>query len=606
MTSFPTRLLLFLALSVGYLQADELKLPPEAVALLPETPLVPAKPASENVGIERVETVGAAQVWRLTSPGKLEKPHELAVSKNFTQPIATGQVCLFVIKARCVESAAKDGKGHVTAAVQNRENYSVPLLWKPVVIGREWETTYFAFQAASDAPEGQGHAKLATGGERQIIEVADLQLYRFPVGFDIFSAPRMAATYEGRELNAPWRAEAEARIAKLRQGAMAIRVVDASGVPVTGAKIHVEMKRHAFGFGSAVDPLMLSALDPKLAPADQVKYRAVVDELFSRIVCENGLRVDNIEGDDDPARPWAPESRRRTKAAVLWTLQWAADHKMTSRGHYLVWCYLEQWARDLVKAHGPDGLLARYDRHFASVIPLADDYVTEWDALNHPVPFAPEDALYRVIGPDIYADLYKKIRPLTHKLLFVNEDTSNADRTDGLEKNLRHMIECGATPDGCGFQSHYLDYDIPSMDDTWKTWNRFAPLVRHLTITEYDFQSLDDQLHADHLRDMLTLAFSHPQMTGFMIWGFWEKRHWKPTAAMFKTDWTERPAVKVWRDLVKGKWWTRADLTSDARGEAATPAYYGWYEVSVEYGGKKAMLVAQHLVDGSKVTVRMP
>jgi hypothetical protein len=34
-------------------------------------------------------------------------------------------------------------------------------------------------------------------------------------------------------------------------------------------------------------------------------------------------------------------------------------------------------------------------------------------------------------------------------------------------------------------------------------------------------QTLDDQLHADHLSDMMTLCFSHPQMTGFVIWGSW-------------------------------------------------------------------------------------
>ena len=56
--------------------------------------------------------------------------------------------------------------------------------------------------------------------------------------------------------------------------------------------------------------------------------------------------------------------------------------------------------------------------------------------------------------------------------------------------------------------------------------------MKHLTVTEYDLQTLDDQLHADHLRHMMNLCFSHPPMTGFVIWGFWEGRHCKPTAAM--------------------------------------------------------------------------
>jgi GH35 family endo-1,4-beta-xylanase len=167
------------------------------------------------------------------------------------------------------------------------------------------------------------------------------------------------------------------------------------------------------------------------------------------------------------------------------------------------------------------------------------------------------------------------------------------------------MIEKGVTPDGCGFQSHFSDYAIPDITHEWENWQTFGKLVKHLTVTEYDLQTLDDQLHADHLRDMLTMAFSHPQMTGFVIWGFWEPRHWKPTAAMFKTDWTERPAVKVWRDLVKAKWWTTADLVTDAKGEAPLSAYYGWYDITVEKDGKTGSLQPKHATNGGKPTVTL-
>ncbi len=587
--------------------AEEPNLPPEAVALLPQAALLPTKPKPEEGSIMQVEGTGAPKksVWRLTSLGKLEKSYNLSLSRNFTLPIAKDQVCLFVVKARTVESATADGKGKVTVAVQNRANYAATPLWRSLSIGKNWETQFFAFQPEHETPEGQGVAKINVGEAKQVIEVADIQVYRFPAGFDIFSAPRMKATYDGRELDAPWRAEADARIAKLRRGQLNVSVVDAQGAAVEGAKVSVRMKRHLFGFGSAVDVNLLSGLGTKHTLADQAKYRSIVDEFCSRIVCENGMRVRNIDADDDPAKPWEAVTRRRTKAAVLWTLQWAQDNKMTSRGHYLVWGYVEQWAKDILKTGAPADLLATYDRHFAFIIPFAKDYVAEWDALNHPVPFYEPDALYNIVGPDFYPDIYKKIRALTPLPLFVNEDTFNPDRADGFEKQVRHMIERGATPDGCGFQSHYHDYEIPGVEDVWQTWSRFAPLVKQLTVTEYDFQSLDDALHADHLRDMLTLAFSHPQMTGFVIWGFWEQRHWKPTAAMFKADWTERPAVKVWRDLVKTKWWTNADLVTDASGLCQAPAYFGWYDIAVEKDGKTGTLEVRHSASGSKPVLKL-
>ena len=601
------RHLLLALLALTSLHAEEPQLPPEAVALLPEALIAPKVVKPEFGTIEKVESADAPTkfIFRATSPAKLEKSYELALNKSFTGAIAKDQVCLFVVKARTVESEMADGKGKITCAVQNTKDYKSTVLWKTQIIGKDWETTYFVFQAGNDLPEGVGNAKIAIGEQKQVIEVADIQVYRFPIGFDVFKAPQMKKTYAGRELDAPWRAEAEARIAKLRQGQLNVVVHDAAGKPIEGAKVTVRMKRHLFGFGSAVDVNMLSGLGFKITEQDQIKYRNTVDELFSRVVPESGLRVGNIEGATDPTKPWEAANRLRTQAAVQWTLQWAKDKKMTSRGHYLSWGYLEPWAAEEVKKGGPAGLMTRYDQHWAFALPFAAPYVDEWDALNHPVPFVEADALYNIVGPDVYPDIYAKIRKQTDKLLFVNEDTFNPDRTAGFDKHMKHLIAKGQTPDGCGFQSHFSDYAIPSIDDEWKIYQHFGSMVKHLTVTEYDFQTLDDQLHDDHMRDMLTLCYSHPQMTGFVIWGFWEKRHWKPTAAMFKADWTERPAVKVWRDLVKTKWWTNADLSTDAEGKAPLSAYYGWFDITIEHAGKTKTFEVKHATNGGRPTLKL-
>jgi endo-1,4-beta-xylanase len=594
------RHLILAALAIASLHAEEPVLPSEAVALLPEVALKPTQPKPEEGSITKTEAG-----FRLESLGKLERTYNLAVSRAFTKALEKDQVCLAVIKARTLETDKSDGKGRITVAVQNTQDYSATPLWKSWVVGQEWDTSFFSFTAAHGVPEGAGIAKINAGETKQVIEIADFQVYTFPAGFDAFKAPRMKVTYGGRELDAPWRREADERIAKHRQGQFTPRIVDAEGQPIEGAKVSVRMKRHLFGFGSSVDVNMLSGLGSTLSDADAVKYRNTTDDLFSRIVPENGQRPRNGFAPTDPAKPWEDVTRRRTRTAVQWTLQWAQDRKMTSRGHYLVWGYVEPWARTELDKGGTVGLLDAYNRHFDTMIPFCADYVSEWDAINHPVPFNEADALYNIIGPDFYPDIYRKIRPLTDKVLFVNEDTFNPDRTAAFEKHIQHMIAKGVTPDGCGFQSHFSDYAIPSIEEEWAIYERFGKLVKHLTVTEYDLQTLDDQLHADHLRDMVTLCFSHPQMTGFVMWGFWEGRHWKPTAAMFKKDWTERPAVKVWRDLVKGEWWTNEELSTDAKGEAPLTAFYGHYEVTAEKDGKTATLQPKHATNGSKPTVML-
>ena len=382
------RTLLFALVAMASLHAEEPVLPPEAKALLGDAPLQPTQPKAEEGRITKTEAG-----FLLESPGKLEKSYNLAVSRRFTQALAKDQVCLAVIKARTTQTDKADGKGRITVAVQNTKNYGATPLWKGWVVGKEWDTSFFSFAAAHEVPDGAGVAKINVGETQQAIEIADFQIYAFPVGFDIFKAPQMKKTYAGRELDAPWRAAAEESIAKLRQGKITVRVVDAEGKAIEGAKVKLAMKRHLFGFGSSVDEHMLSGLTSAISIEDQRKYRDTVDELFSRIVPENGLRAGNIDGDPKPDKPWEANGLRRTGTAVQWALQWAQDRKMTSRGHYLAWCYLEPWATEEVKKGGPAELLARYDRHFKHVLHFCAPHVDEWAALNPPVPFVEADAL---------------------------------------------------------------------------------------------------------------------------------------------------------------------------------------------------------------------
>jgi endo-1,4-beta-xylanase len=584
--------------------AEVPKLPANAVDLLGKAEVTTTKPTAEE------GTVGEIPGgWRFEAKSKLAKSYNLAFNKRFSTAIPANRVGLLVLKARTVASSREDGKGAVFLAIQNTADYSKTPLWRSWNIGNAataaaeggWETSFVSFELEHPVPEGAGIAKVVLGETKQIIEVADLQFYLLPESTTILTAPQMKKSYGGRAADAAWRAAAAERIEKLRKGKMTVKVVDEMGQPVSGASVKIDMKRHLFGFGSSVDIYTLSGLGAKVPMADQLKYRDIVDELFSRIVPEMGLRVGNIDADPDPKKPWQVEYRQRTGAATKWVLEWAREKKMTSRGHYLSWGYTEPWAQEIVKASGAAGLMARYDRHFAHVLPFAAPYVAEWDALNHPVPFREDEALYNVVGPDVYPQLYGKIRPLTDKLLFVNEDTFNPDRAAAFEKHVRHMIAKGQQPDGCGFQSHFSDHAIASMDEQWALYERFGKLAKYLTVTEYDLQTTDDQLHADHMGDMLTLAFSHPQMTGFVIWGFWEPAHWKPMAAMFRKDWKERPVVKTWRDLVKGKWWTpAASLTSDDQGEAATQGFFGQYDVTIEKAGKSYNTILKHYINGGR------
>lgn len=95
MNAISASLLLLACLSAAPLLGEEPPLPPEAVPLLPASPLVPTQPKEAEGTITLIETTEgpARKAWRLSSPGKQDKPYRLSLSRTFSQPIAAGQVC---------------------------------------------------------------------------------------------------------------------------------------------------------------------------------------------------------------------------------------------------------------------------------------------------------------------------------------------------------------------------------------------------------------------------------------------------------------------------------------------------------------------------------
>jgi endo-1,4-beta-xylanase len=91
-------------------------------------------------------------------------------------------------------------------------------------------------------------------------------------------------------------------------------------------------------------------------------------------------------------------------------------------------------------------------------------------------------------------------------------------------------------------------------------------------------------LQADYTRDLLTLAFSHPSVTAIMIWGFWEGRHWKPDAALWRRDWSIKPNGKVWTDLIMREWHSAGESVTDADGWISFRGFHGIYQIDAGTG----------------------
>ena len=77
-------------------------------------------------------------------------------------------------------------------------------------------------------------------------------------------------------------------------------------------------------------------------------------------------------------------------------------------------------------------------------------------------------------------------------------------------------------------------------------------------------------MQAEFTRDILTVAFSLPAVDPFLMWCFWEGRHWRPDAAMYRRDWTEKPNGAMWRKMLYEEWWTDNAAQANSEGRFTT------------------------------------
>lgn len=527
---------------------------------------------------EPVDFGAQGKGWRLEVLDDTAEPNRLQLTCLLEGEVKSGDRMLLVFDARCLPGSSATGKGRAKAVVEIKEPPTYEKLGQDEFdVAPDWSTVFIPFPANANFKPGLTHVCLMPGGKKQTLEIANLRLLNYGPDFDLAKLPRPYIHYPGREPDAPWRKAALERIAKERTTDLAVEVVDEAGKPVPGAQVTVELKRHAFAFGTAVKAKYLAGTDER-----SQKYREIVDRNFSAIVLENDLKPFAWEAG---ASNDGKEYRRN------WTLQamaWAKEKGMRVRGHYLAWGPWEPWSEQLKDQ--PQAIREKVLAHAESVTHTVESLADEWDAVNHPVGWAsPRATVDQAIGPDFYAEVIRTARGFTSAPLFVNEDQvfRPGRQQDEFYDCIKDLIARGAKPDGIGNQAHFHSSHLPAPEEMLRISDRFAALVPNLELTEFDvLTNGDEQLQADWLRDVLIMAYSHPAYTGVMLWVFWEGAGWKPECALWRKDWSEKPNAKVWQELVGNAWHTRAEGLTGGTGLFQTRGHRGEYRIIVERDGR--------------------
>jgi endo-1,4-beta-xylanase len=518
------------------------------------------------------------------------QPYNIQLSAPTIAPVEKNDVLLATFSIRGIEASDETGDARTSIVFEQASApYTKSLEFTAgAPADQRWQRLAIPFRAADRYAAGQAQVTFRLGYAPQTIEIGGVAIVNYQQSVQPSDLPVSVPSYPGREPDAAWRADAAARIEALRKADLQVAVYDASGAPVPGAMVAVRQQRHAFGFGSAVVAAQIVAQD-----ADGQRYRDLILDLFSKVVLENDLKWPNWED---------PQQRPRT----LQALQWLRDQGLPIRGHNLVWPAWRWLPSDVASLKGdPDKLRQRIAAHILDEVGALAGEIADWDVINEP--FLNHD-LMDVLGDEAMVEWFQ----LAHQAdpgarLFVNEATVPApgQRQDHLEQTLRFLLSAGAPVGGVGIQCHY-DWNVTPPETLLRGLDRFARLGLPIQITEFDIDVTDERLQADYTRDLLTAAFSHPAVDAVLIWGFWEGRHWRPNAALYRRDWSIKPNGQVWNDLVKGAWWTNVAGETDAGGLFQTRVFQGTHTVEVAAGNATQTLPATVGAEGLALEVMLP
>jgi GH35 family endo-1,4-beta-xylanase len=486
-----------------------------------------------------------------------------------------------------------------------------------------WQKYAVPFRALENYAAGTSTLQIRYSLKAQAFDVGGVEVQNFgsvAASIPASIADRFAYYYPGRNTaNAAWRRAALARIEALRKGDMTVRVVDAAGRPMAGAKVQVEQTRSAFVWASTTSAqALVCKVDPEdsdracptedqsgqrpLTTEDFKKMREALLQNFNAVSFDNNLKWTDWHNDQQVA---------------LDGMAWLKRNNMPfSRGHNLIWpSFVPDYLmpQDVItRTSSPSDVKRVITEHFAQELGVLRGLIPEWDVINEP--FSNTDVQGRIASPGVKA--IKGILPISAvaewfqearkqdpaALLFLNEfgilDNLNQVKQKNTLALLKDIQKCGGIVDGIGFQGHF-GASGPVFDDMQKSIDDFAPLVKTMSLTEFDFETIDPKLQADVMEDVMTFIFSQAKFNLFQMWGFWDGDHWLGSAPLFTRDWQLKPSGAVWQTLTQKTWRTNAVGSTDATGHYRLKAFYGAYKISVEGRDKTCVTQQTFLAAGA-------
>ncbi len=369
-----------------------------------------------------------------------------------------------------------------------------------------------------------------------------------------------------------WRKEADAGIEKHRKGRLVLEVEDASGAPAPEVQVRASLVRHAFPFGCA---LSSGLAHEGWSERDRRMYTRLFPDLFNHAVHENALKwhVVNRRG---PVSDFGDADR---------ILSWCEARSIPMRGHCLFWASRRCIPR-FASALDDEDLRGAIFRRIEEVLERYGGRITDFDMNNEMIH---NDWFAKRLGEGIRVEMFRKAHEVAPDTpMYVNDFAIlSGAHLDRYVEHIRGLMEAGAPVGGIGCQGHF---GAPGPDPrvVRMALDRLASFGLPIKITEFDIDSADEEEQAKRLEAFYRVCFGHPAVQGILMWGYWAGAHWRPRGALFRRDWSPKPAAEAYLHLVHQTWRTLLEGSTDEGGRFEGQAFFGTYRVTLRAPGRDA------------------
>jgi len=391
--------------------------------------------------------------------------------------------------------------------------------------------------------------------------------------------------------------QADARIEQCRKGDITLRLIGPAGEPIpTGRQVRIEQTGHAFLFGCNIFKLGRCK-----TPEDNAAYERQFAELLNYATL--------------PFYWWSYEKEQGKPdyANTDRIIRWCREHKVTTKGHPLAWNYVDpKWLPG-----DPAAVMELQLKRIGECVRRFADGISFWDVVNEATQYdrqevlkqAPKlsEAIRRIgVGEYVRSAFAAARKANPNATLIINDYRVDEDYA---RKVIDELVDKADKPlyDVIGIQSHQHGGAWP-VRKVWDVCERYARYGKPLHFTETTFLSGElgwelprsrpgfkwvstpngEKRQAEEVARFYTVLFSHPAVEAITWWDFTDQGSWQEApSGLLRADMTPKPAYDALKALIKGKWWTRTEVSASDKGEARLRGFFGEYRVVVTDGGRE-------------------